>query len=165
MSGISDFACDGSVTIGAISMNRLAWMIGGDEDGEGSLFDLLTLVEQRGEDRILPTATGVLAYPRRRTKTEHELRLVVVGDVDQTGATVADHTVGLQANLAYIMANVVAPVVSSTGTRTFTWTTPAGTSLTGPVHVTGIRKRTLVLGQNAMWIGRLLISIPAGALT
>ncbi len=164
MAGLSGFDCDGVLTIGGISMNRAAWMAGGDEEGDGSLFDLLTLVEQRGEDRTLPGSTGVIAYRRRTTVTTHELGLIVVGDVDETGTPTADHTLGLFNNLAYLMTNVVAPVVSSTGTRAATWDPPGGaTQRTANVHVTGIRKQSLSLGNQAIWQGQLLLSIPAGA--
>ena len=164
MAGLSGFDCDGVLTIGGISMNRAAWMVGGDEDGDGSLFELLTYVEQRGENRLLPGATGVIAYPRRRTETTHELGLIVVGEVDNTGATNADHTLGLYNNLNYLMTNVVVPVVSSTGTRAATWDPPGGaTQRTANIHVTGLRKRSLSLGNQAIWQGQLLIGIPAGA--
>lgn len=164
MAGLTGYDCDGVLTIGGVSMNRAAWMAGGNADGDGSLFDLLTLVEQRGDDRVLPGAAGVIAYPRRVTVTTHEIRLVVVGDVDETGAENADHTRGLYDNLAYLMSNVVAPVASSTGTRAATWDPPGGaTQLTADVHVTGIRKRSVSLGNQAIWQGNLLLSIPAGA--
>jgi hypothetical protein len=154
------------LTIGGISMNRLAWMAGGDDEGDGSLFSLLTLVEQRGEDRTLPGATGVIAYRRRSTVTTHELGFIVVGDVDNAGAETADHTLGLYNNLAYIMTNVITPVVSATGTRAATWDPPGGaTQRTADIHVTGLRQRSLSLGTNAIWQGNLLISIPAGAFT
>lgn len=165
MAGLSDFACDGTLVIGGISMNRSAWMIGADEDGEGGLFQLITEVEQRGDDRILPTAVGVIPYRRRITRTPHSLRLVVVGDVDETGVDVADHSAGLDSNLDYLITNVVAPVASTTGTRAATYTTVGGRALTADIHVTGMRQKSYALGQNAIWIGELLISVPAGAFT
>lgn len=165
MPGLSDFACDGILVISAVSMNRSAWMVGADKEGKGGLLQLIAHIDQRGQDRLLPTATGVIAYPRRRTVTEHELRLVIVGDVDRTGADVADHEAGLVTNIRYLMDNVIAPVASATGTRTATYTPPGGgTSITGPVHVTGIRQESYYLGQNALWEGTMKISIPAGAL-
>lgn len=165
MAGLSDFACDGTLTIGGESMNRPAWMIGADERGEGGLFQLITEVEQRGEDRLLPSATGVIPYRRRITRTTHQLRLVVVGDVDETGADVADHNAGLDANLAYIITNVVAPVASAAGTRVATYVTVGGRSLTADVHVTGLRQKEYALGRNAIWIGDLLLSVPGGSFT
>lgn len=165
MAGLSDFACDGTLVIGGVSMNRPAWMVGGDQDGDGTLFDLVFALEQRGEDRILPNATGVIPYRRRKTVTPVEVRLLVVGDVDQAGSPVADHTVGLFDNLQYLMANVVTPVATSAGTRAATYTPPDGVALTADVHVTGLRRDNMALGTNAIWEGRLLVSIPAGQFT
>lgn len=162
MPGLSDYDCEGSLVIGSISMNRPAWGVFGDDDGDGTLWSLLTNVEQRGEDRILPTVPGVIAYRRRNTVTAHELGLTVVGDVDETGAANADHTLGLFDNLDYIMSNVVAPVASATGTRAATWTPPGSSSLSANIHVLGLRMERQALGLNAIWEGRLLISIPGG---
>lgn len=162
MAGLSDYACDGTLVIGGISMNRPAWMVGADEKGDGGLFQLITEIEQRGDDRILPSAAGVIPFPRRITRSEHRLRLVIVGDVDSAGTPVADHSAGLDANLAYILTNVVAPVVSATGTRASTYTTVGGRSLTADIHATGIRQKEYALGQNAIWIGELVVSVPAG---
>lgn len=164
MAGLSDYDCDGTLVIGGISMNRPAWMVGGDDQGEGSLIDLITMVEQRGEDRVLPLAGGVIAYRRRNTVTAHELRLIVVGDVNPSGTpTPSDHRLSLTNNLQYLMANVVAPVASTSGTRAATYTPPDGVALTADIHVVGLRKRELWLGTGAYWLGDLLISIPAGA--
>lgn len=162
MAGLTDYACDGTLVIGGVSMNRPAWMVGGNEDGDGTLWDLVFATEQRGEDRILPNATGVIPYRRRNTVTRVELRLLIVGDVDENGAENADHTAGLFDNLQYLMANVVAPVATSAGTRAATYTPPDGVDLTADIHVTGLRRDRMALGNNAVWEGRLLTSIPDG---
>jgi hypothetical protein len=144
-------------------MNRAAWMVGGNADGDGSLFNLLTEIEQRGDDRVLPGAT-VIAYRRRITVTTHEVGLIVIGEVDANGTPNADHTLGLFNNLAYLMSNVVAPVASSTGTRAATWAPPGGAATrSASIHVTGLTQRNISLGQQAIWQGTINISIPAGA--
>ena len=165
MAGLNDYDCEGTLVIGGVSMNRPAWGVFGDEQGDGALMGLITNITQRGEDRVLPYANGVIAYPRRNTVTTHELRLLVVGDVDDSGAAVADHAAGLTNNLQYIMANVVAPVASTTGTRSATYTPPDGTPLTADIHVVGLSQTRYWAGTNAIWAGRLRISIPAGAFT
>lgn len=165
MAGLSDFACDGTLTIGGISMNRSAWMIGADEKGEGGLFQLLTGVQQRGEDRLIPAAAGVIPFRRRITRTSHELRLVIVGDVDEAGAATADHTAGLDSNIAYLLTNVVTPPATDAGTRAATYVTSGGRSLTADIHVVGMTQKEYALGLNAVWIGTLNISVPAGAFT
>lgn len=164
MPGIDNFDCDGTLVIGGVSMNRLAWMVGADETGSGGLLGLITNIEQRGEDRILPTATGVIPYPRRNTVTPHELRLLVVGDVDSSGTPVANPTAGLVANLRYLMTNVVAPPGGTDGTRAATYTPPGGgAAVTADIHVTGLRQEGYYLRAKAGWIGRLLISVPEAA--
>lgn len=169
MAGLYNYACDGTLTIGSVSMNCPAWMIGADADGDGGLLQLITTYDQRGEDRLLPNTLGVIAYPRRKTRTEHEFRLLVIGDVDRNGVAASNHNTQLVTNLRYIMDNVVAPPGGSTGTRTATYAPPGGgASITGPVHVTGLVQTSYSLASGthdgAVWEGRMVISIPAGTL-
>jgi hypothetical protein len=160
------YAIEGTLTIGSVLMNRPAWAIVGDERGEGGLLDLLTNVEQRGEDRIVPSASGVIPYPRRITGTRHDLRLLVCGDVDVNGSPNTNVTEGLAVNLAYIYANVVTPVVSATGTRSATLAIPGLANRTANIHVVGLRRREYHISPEpsgpAIWEGNLMISIPAG---
>lgn len=160
---------EGTLLIGAISMNPAngAWAIVGDERGEGGLIKLWADFDVRGEDRILPSVTGVIAYPRRMTVTRHDLRLLVVGDVNgQTSAPVSDSRIGLQNNLEYLRTNVFAPVASSTGTRTATLTLPSGSTRTGAIHVLGVVTQSYHLSEcGSIWIGTLQISIPGGRLS
>lgn len=163
MAGINDYDCEGTLTIGGISMNRPAWAILGDDTGAGGLLQLITVAEQRGSDRIIPSATGVIAYPRRLTVTPFELRILVAGDVDSTGAPTANAQEGLAVNLNYLYTNVVAPVVSSTGTRAATLSIPGLSALTANIHVIGLRPSEYHLGSSAsVWEGRLQISVPGG---
>lgn len=163
MPGIYDYDCEGTLTIGGISMNRSAWAIVGDETGAGGLLQLVTTTEQRGQDRILPSAAGVVAYPRRLTVTTYELRLLVVGDVDRNGVAVANPQQGLAVNLKYIYDNVVAPVVSSTGTRSASLVIPGLSTLSANIHVFGMRQSEYHIGTSgSVWEGRLQISVPGG---
>lgn len=165
MAGISNYDDDGVLVIGGVTMNCVAWMVGADEEGEGGLLELITLVEQRGENRILPGANGVIPYPKRNTETEHERRLLVVGEVDRLGNVNADHTAGLVTNLRYLMTNVVAPPGGTDGTRAATWTPPGAGSaaVTADIQVTGLRQEQYALGQNALWLGKLLFKVPEAA--
>jgi hypothetical protein len=167
--GLAGFDLEGNLTIGAVDMNQAAWAVIGDERGQGGLINLWAGFDVRGEDRLLPSATGVIAYPRRMTATRHDLRLLVVGDVDSAGAPVSNPVAGLQANLEYLRANVVAPVVSSTGTRAATLLMPSGATRTANIHVLGLVTQSYALSvvidgcsQGALWIGTLQISIPGG---
>lgn len=157
---------EGTLTIGGISMNPTngAWGVIGDERGEGGLVKLWVDYDVRGEDRLLPGATGVIPYRRRMTVTRHDLRLLVVGDVDgQTGAPVADSRSGLRANLEYLRANVFAPVASTSGTRAATLTVPGGATRSADIHVLGVVTQSYALVEcGSIWIGTLQISIPGG---
>lgn len=165
MAGLANYDDDGTLTIGGVSMNCPAWMVGADEDGEGGLLDFITNVETRGENRILPGANGVIPYPRRPTETEHDIRLVVIGEVDRLGVAQADHTAGLVANLQYLMTNVVTPPAAPTATRAATYTPPGtgSASITADLQVVGLRRESYALGTNALWIGRMIVKIPEAA--
>jgi hypothetical protein len=157
---------EGVLTIDGIDMNPSngAWGIVGDERGEGGLINLWTDYDVRGEDRILPSATGVIAYPRRMTATRHDLRLLVVGDViGQTSAPATDSRVGLQTNLEYLRANTFAPVVSATGTRAASLTMFTGGPRTAAIHVLRVTRQTYHIDEcGSIWIGTMHISIPGG---
>jgi hypothetical protein len=159
-------ARDGILTVSAISMNPAngAWGVIGDERGEGGLIPLWTDFDVRGQDRILPSATGVIAYPRRMTVTRHDLRLLVVGDIiGSTSVPETDTDEGLEVNLEYLRANVFAPVVSATGTRAATIGMPSGATRSANIHVLGVKTQSYGFGEcGAIWVGTLQISIPAG---
>jgi hypothetical protein len=158
-----NYEAEGNMTIGGIDMNRPAFAIMGDERGEGGFVQLWADFDVRGEDRLLPSATGVIAYPRRMTVRRMDFRLLVVGDVNQAGAPVVDTKAGLEANLEYIRANVLAPVVSATGTRTAVLTMPSGATRSADIHVLGVVTQSYGFGAcGAIWVGTLQISIPAG---
>lgn len=160
---LTNYAPEGSMTIDGLSMNRPAFAIVGDERGEGGYVKLWADFDVRGEDRILPSATGVIAYPRRMTVTRVDFRLLVVGDVDQAGAPVVDSVVGLQNNIEYIRANIVAPVATSTGTRVAILTMPSGATRSADIHVLGVVTQSYgIVDCGSIWIGTLQISIPAG---
>lgn len=158
---------EGALVIDGISMNPAngAWGVFGDERGQGGLFRLAVEFDVRGEDRILPSVTGVIAYQRRMTVTKIDLRLIVVGDVDGvTGLPVSDSRIGLLDNLDYLRANVWDPVDTATGTRSATWTAPDSSVRTAEIHVLGVKTDTYLLQEcgGSLFIGKLMISIPEG---
>jgi hypothetical protein len=162
---LANYDLEGNLTISTIDMNRPAWAVIGDENGNGGLVTLWADFDVRGQDRLLPGATGVIAYPRRLTATRKDLRLLVVGDVDLNGVPTADSVIGLQTNLEYLRANVFVPVVSSTGTRAATLAMPSGGTRTADIHVLGVVTQSYGFASGcsgAIWIGTLQISIPAG---
>jgi len=158
-----NYAPEGSMTIDGFSMNRPAFAIVGDERGEGGYVKLWADFDVRGEDRTLPSVTGVIAYPRRMTVTRVDFRLLVVGDVDQAGAPTADSVVGLQDNIEYIRASIVAPVVTPTGTRAAILTMPSGATRSAAIHVLGVVTQSYGIAEcGSIWIGTLQVSIPGG---
>lgn len=163
MSGLYGYAAEGIYEIDSVVMNRPAWAVIGDERGEGGLVKLWVEFDVRGQDRILPSVTGVIPYQRRMTVTRKDLRLIVVGDVDLNGDPVADTRIGLQDNLFYLKTNVWFPVNSSTGTRPSFLTLPDGSELFADIHVLGVTTQTYHLSEcGSIWIGTLQISIPGG---
>lgn len=165
MAGLNAYDCEGTLTIGAVSMNRAAWAVLGDETGQGGMMQLATGGEQRGSDRLLPSSTGVIAYPRRLTVTTADLRLLIVGDVDETGALNADKKIGLVDNIDYIYDNVVTPTGTGDGTRAATLDLPGQVQRSANIHVIGMVQQQYLLGDNPIWVGTLRISIPGGRFT
>lgn len=126
-----------------------------------NLIDLWLPADQRGGDRIVPGASGVLAQQRRDTATRRGLQLVIAGDVTYTGSTSGDAFERLQINLDYLRANIVAPTGTTNGTRSAVLTMPDGTTRTEDVHVTGFDLGTYA--EDARWVrGVLTVSIPSG---
>lgn len=157
---------EGTLTVSGIALENSfgAWGITGDAQGKAGLIHLWAGFDVRGEDRLLPTVPGVLAYQRRMTKTRHDLRLLIVGDVNgQTGAPALDPIETLAANIEYLRANVVAPVDSATGTRAAVLTVPGQSSRSADIHVLGMPVLNAQLGMcGAIAIATLQISIPEG---
>jgi len=157
---------EGTLTVDGISLNNAfgAWGVYGDKTGQGGLLKLWNDFDVRGDDRILPSATGVIAYERRVTATRHDLTLTVVGDVNgQTGATVMDCRVGLQDNMDYLMTNVILPPGTSTGTRSASLSMFSGGPRTADIHVLRTTTQLYHIDEcGSIWVATLHISIPGG---
>jgi hypothetical protein len=159
-------AAEGTLTIDSIDMNPAngAWGIIGDERGTGGYVQLWADFDVRGEDRILPSVTGVIAYQRRRTVTRHDFRLIVVGDViGQTSTPETDTRVGLEENIEYLRENVIDPVNTMSGTRSATLTMPSGNTRIADIHVLSVTTQSYLLREcDSIWIATMHISIPVG---
>jgi len=126
-----------------------------------NLIDLWLPADQRGNDRVVPGVSGVLAQQRRDTVTRRSLRLTIAGDVTYTGSTSGDAFERLQINIDYLRANIVAPTGTTNGTRSAVLTMPDGTTRTEDVHVTGFELSSYA--EDARWArGVLELSIPSG---
>jgi hypothetical protein len=159
-------AAEGTLTIDGVDMNigNGAWGIIGDEKGTGGYVQLWADFDVRGDDRILPSVTGVIAYQRRRTVTRHDFRLIVVGDViGSTSAPETDTRVGLEENIEYLRENVIDPVDTATGTRSAVLDMPSGNQRAADIHVLGVTTQTYKLSEcGSIWIATMHISIPSG---
>lgn len=113
-------------------------------------WDLMVGADVRGQSTLIPHLPGRYAEPLLWDETEHTLQLVIVGDVDYTGAPIAGGPgVGLESNLndlrAWIDPN------GSTGTE-WTLTTPSGAERTALVQTLGrLKVGTVVEGVD--WLG------------
>lgn len=164
MAGLENYDCEGTLTIDGFSMNRAAWTVQSDEDGNGGLMQVAIYREKRGEDRILAGAAGVIAYPRRLTVTRYDFRLVIVGDVDDAGVGVANAIAGLWDNLRTINGNIFDPGGDNAdGTRTFLFTWAGGRQMTGDGHVLAIIPQQVYLDtKKSVMVATLQTSFPYG---
>jgi len=156
---------EGNLSLDGINLQNSfgAWGII-PEKGKGGLIQLWTDFEVRGQNRILPSVTGVIMYEHRITESEFDLRLVVTGDINgQTGATFTDAIQGLETNLAYLETNMIAPPGNATGTRAGILTMPSGATRTTSVQVMHTKVQEYLLQECAAgWIAMLHIRLPEG---
>jgi hypothetical protein len=144
----------GGLTIGGISLTTTWCKV-------LNLVELWLPADQRGGDRIVPGASGVLAQQRRDTVTRRSVRIIIAGDITYTGATTGDAFERLQINVDYLRTNIVAPTGTTDGTRSAVLTMPDGTSRTEPVHVTGMEVGRY--SEDGRWmLATLELSIPSG---
>ncbi len=97
------------------------------------LSDLLRPADQRGGDRVIPHG-GVVSKPRRRTVSKRSLPMVINGNLDQDGVAIANYRIGVDTHIAYLIANIVEPITTGTGTRSATLVLAAA-SYTRDIHV------------------------------
>lgn len=144
----------GALSIGGVAMFCPAWRI-------DNLYELWLPADQRGSDVTRPNVSGSYAVKRYATATRKSLRMLIVGDVDRTGASSSSKLEGLYTNIAYLRDNVVAPTGTTDGTRSAVLTIPGGSTITEPIHVTGLEVSDL--REDGGWCKAVLtISIPSG---
>jgi hypothetical protein len=123
-----EYGCTGRLTINSVPMFSPAWVA-------PHLSKLWYDVAVRGESTLLPGASGRRSNPTRVDETEHQLPFFINGVVDQTGATYPQAWEGLRLNLDYLWTNVFSPVTTGRGTRSASYLTPGGVTLTADVRV------------------------------
>ena len=119
---------------------------------------LLAEADQRGEDVLVPYQDGRKAKRRWRDSAKVAVPMVIFGKNDENGDLHADEVDGLEANIAFLNDNVVAPVASGDGTRAATLHLPGG-ARTASVHILGLELARL---SPIAARGSLALSIPAG---
>lgn len=154
MSGFTWNSAAGGLTIGGVDMTGPAWQV-------MNLHVLWLPAEQRGSDKIIPGVAGRKAYQRFADATTRTLELKITGTVDRLGATNSDRFEGLQANIDYLITNVVNPPGTGDGTRSLVLTMPDATTRTEPVHVLGMDFGAI--NEAGVWVRATMdISIPSG---
>lgn len=150
---IVDPLCQGSLTIAGVSMHTPAW----------DVVDLVPLwvtpTVRGGPNRAIPGISGRRSFQRRFDETAHSLRMIVHGEVNRLGVPQANPWAGLQANIAYLRANVVDPTGATDGTRAATLAMPDGSTRTANIVVLGMTP-----GEFVKYVRKftLDILIPAG---
>jgi hypothetical protein len=156
MPALIDYACQGSLTIDSLSLNTPAWSV-------VDLTPLWAAFDTRGQNRLIPGASGVVAYRKRITERDHSLAIVIIGDVDENGDAHTDPVAGLEDNLDTLMA-VLAPDAGAT--KSAVLTLPSGTTRTAEVQIESFEViRTeidVVSSQFAAMEGIITMTIPAG---
>lgn len=157
--------CFGSLVINNLAGNTQAWCI----------VDLSMLwigADQRGADRLIPGSNGVRAQRRRRTITEYDLPMIIVGSVDKNGVIYADPWDGFQRNIDELKTTWTDPTGTGDGTRSATLTLPSGATRTASIHVSPLEADPPVSGRDVETglpevtaLATLPISIPDGEFT
>lgn len=141
MPGLVNTGLTGVLTIDSIVMNKASWDL-------PDLRPLWMSALTRGQDRTLWGFEGQSPRPRRRTGTPHLLPMYISGEVNSTDEpidcdTEAAFMANIQANIDYLLINVVKPVVSATGTRSVSLDMPAG----GAARTTDLHVLNLTPGE------------------
>lgn len=121
--------------------------------------ELLSAPAIRGDDLLVPHATGVLPNRRRITATVKQLAMVVSGNNASDGTVNSNWRTGLITNVEYLNANLGLASATGAGTVTATWHRWDGSTKTAAVHVLGLVTQPLVQRHIS---AVLTLSIPLG---
>lgn len=146
----------GHLAIDGVSMHTGAWCC-------LDLRPLYFSAKKRGENVVIPGASGQRAYPMRKDQTDVTLRMLISGAVNVVGTPSPHGPIrGLWDNLDFLDTYVVGPPAAPTATRTATVTLPGGLVKTAAVQVVD-----LVRGEGTAELIRagLVLRLPAGRLT
>lgn len=92
---------DYHLVVNGIPLDTYGWSV-----IEGGYDDLLNSPPLRGGDLVMPGAIGVRPYPRVKTVTPVSISMLIVGELDEDGAPIADPVVGMFTHRDYLVANL-----------------------------------------------------------
>jgi hypothetical protein len=92
---------------------------------------------RRGENRVIPGASGRRALPRRDDETNRTISLAIFGFERWDGESYPDPVAGLWENLAHLRANVLNQPLTLNTTRTAVIHRPDAPDLTATIQVLG----------------------------
>lgn len=102
-----------------------------------NIHTLYSGAEVRGENRVLPGASGRRALPWRADETMRTLTLAIFGTYSWDGTPNEDPVAGLWANVAHLQAFVVDNPLTADSTRLATLKRPGATDQTCIIQVRG----------------------------
>lgn len=142
--------CNGELEINGISMHTPAWCV-------TDCIELWLPNAVRGQNVIIPGASGRRAYQMRRDESNYSLPMVITGYVDDLGDRYPDPWDGLQANIAFLYANIVDAAIAATLPATLTMPDLS-------VRTANVQVRGLNLGNNPAPLRRatLELVVPSG---
>jgi hypothetical protein len=91
----------------------------------------------RGENRVMPGATGRRALPKRADETTRTLTLAIYGFQRWDGEPYPDPVAGLWENLGHFTTNVIDAPPTPDSTRLAKLIRPAATELTARIQILG----------------------------
>jgi hypothetical protein len=118
------------LTIDGIPMSTPAWEV----------LNIQTLYSgpmRRGENRIMPGASGRRALARRDDETNRSLVIAVFGFERWDGVAYPDPVAGLWENIDHLETNVIDQPLTGDSTRTAVLSRPDATDLTAQIQVLG----------------------------
>lgn len=98
---------------------------------------LYSSASTRGENRVMPGASGRRALPWRFDETMRTLSMIVTGNRHWDGSLNADPVAGLWANVAHLTTNLAMPPATADGTRTAVLKRPGVSDRTAKIQVRG----------------------------
>lgn len=140
----------GNLLINSVAMTTPGWRM-------QDLSPLWFPPDVRGSNVIIPGTAGRRAYTKRVDETSYDLPMLIYHTVNISGSSYADHYDGLQENVAYLYANVVAPTIGTTVAAMLTY--PSGSTASADVQC------ELELSQHlgvTSTLAVLTVTVPAG---